>query len=395
MKRTRLTIGGIVLLIASGTTFSCGPKAKIDEAAAAPPQTSVVTTQDVNVIQVDRPERFTLVTAGQRQELQTLNVTGVVNPDITREIPVVSLASGRVVDIRARVGDVVKKGQLLLRILSDDISVAFQNYNHAKADEALARTQLERADLLYKHGAISLNDLQIAQNAEQKAKTDLDVAIQHIRTIGGNIDHEDPIISIYAPITGVIIDQQVTQSANVKTPDNQAAGLFTIADLSRVWIICDVFENDLSFVKVGLDATVRLNAYPDRVFHARVGNIGSILDPSIRTAKVRLEVANPGLMNIGLFATATFYGGRAHTFTTLPATAILHLHDRDWVYVPEQQSSSQASSQQSSSPEGTFRRINVTAGRIASDNSQDVTVGLAPGQKVVSNPLALSAENSQ
>jgi cobalt-zinc-cadmium efflux system membrane fusion protein len=109
---------------------------------------------------------------------------------------------------------------------------------------------------------------------------------------------------------------------------------FTISDLSYVWVVCDVYENDLPNVSVGETAEVRLTAYPDKVITGRISNIGAVLDPSIRTAKVRIEVPNPGMIRLGMFATATFHRQKKETYTVVPASAILHIHDRDWVYVP-------------------------------------------------------------
>ena len=380
MSRSRVFF---CLLFLSATAFftGCGAKPKVDEAAAAPPDTKVVTVADVNDVQVSHPEQFPLATAGSKEQLPEINVTGTVNPDISQEIPVVSLASGRVVEIRARLGDSVAKGQLLLRVLSQDISQAFADYNKAKADEELARKQMERLKLLYDHGAVAFSEYEISQETEQKAKVDLDNTAQHIRTIGADVSHQEAVVNIYAPVSGTIVDQQVTRDANVKTPDNQATGLFTIADLSHVWIVCDVFENDLPIVRVGDTADVRLNAYPDRTFHGRISNIGQILDPAIRTAKVRIQLANPGIMRVGMFANATFYGQHGQTYATVPPSSILHLHDRDWVYLPAGGSK--------------FRRTNVTSGKLIDPHSQMVVAGLAPGQQVVSNALALSSESEQ
>jgi membrane fusion protein, heavy metal efflux system len=257
--------------------------------AAVPPPTKVEEQPDVNIIQIDRPERFTLVRASQREELPQLNATGVVNPDVEKSIPVISLASGRVVAIYAKLGDDVKKGQLLLKVRSNDIAAAFQTYNQAKADEALAQKQLERGKLLYEHGAISLNDYQVTENTEEKARVTLETAAQQLRTLGADVGHEDPVVNIYAPSDGTIVEQNVVISASVHTPDNQPS-LFTISNLSLVWVICDVYENDLRLVNLGDTADVSLNAYPDRTFHGRITNIARVLDPNIRTAKVRIEL---------------------------------------------------------------------------------------------------------
>jgi cobalt-zinc-cadmium efflux system membrane fusion protein len=301
-------------------------------------------------------------------------VNGVVAPDVLRTVPVISIATGRVVDIKARLGDTVKKGQLLLRVQSADIASAFSDYQKAVADEKLANTQLERAKILYDKGAISQNDLQTAENAENKAKVDVETSREHLHLLGAGIEHPSGIVDVYAPISGVITDQQVTASSGIQ---GLAANVnpFTISDLSSVWILCDVYENDLASVHLGETADIKLNAYPDRVFTGKISNIGAVLDPNLRTAKVRIEVKNPGLMKVAMFVTATFHGQKQETHAVVPASAILHLHDRDWVYVV--------------AGDKKFKRVEVTAGVNLPDNMQEILSGVQPGQLVVSNALVL------
>jgi cobalt-zinc-cadmium efflux system membrane fusion protein len=178
----------------------------------------------------------------------------------------------------------------------------------------------------------------------------------------------------------VITDQQVTAAAGVKTLDN-SPNLFTISDLSRVWIICDVYENDMSFVHVGEYADIHLNAYPNVVLKARIANIAPTLDPNIRTAKVRLEVDNPGILRFGMFVTATFQGMQREMHATVPATAVLHMHDRDWVYSP--------------AGKNQFRRIEVMGGNMLPGGLQEIASGIKPGQQVISNALVLQATVEQ
>jgi len=355
------------------TQTSC-KDAQGDQAAEAPPAAQVVVSADPGLFTVDHPEQFPTAAATARQAASELVVTGVVNPDIARNVPVVSLASGRVVGIYARLGDTVQKGQLLLRVRSDDVTGGFSDYHHAVADEALARAQLERIQDLYEHGAESKADLEVAQDAEAKAKVDLETTAEHLRLLGNDPNHYNTIVDIKAPVSGVITDQEVTNAAGV-----QALGTspFTISDLSTVWIICDVYENDLAMVRLGDSADIHLNAYPDRTFRGTVSNLGAILDPSIRTAKVRIEVPNPGLMRIGMFVTATFRGQTVEMHTIVPASAILHMHDRDFVYTP--------------GAGGRFRRVEIVSGALMPDNLklQEVKSGLQPGQPVVTNALVL------
>lgn len=358
----------------------CGEKGDASPAAEAPPPAKVVEQQDANLLQVDNPERFSLATATEFHETPALDVNGSIAADVSRTVPVVSLVSGRVIELHAHLGDQVHKGQLLLRIQSNDVASAFNDYQNAVADEQLARAQLDRSKTLYDRGAIARKDLEVAEDAETKAKVALTTAAEHIRTIGASLDHPTPIVNIYAPTSGVIIEQNITDASGVKTLDN-SPNLFTIADLSHVWVLCDVYENDLSAVRLGDVADIRLNAYPDKVFHARVSNIGQVLDPNTRTAKVRLDLANPGIMKAGMFVTATFHGRRGEAVALIPATAILHLHDRDWVYLPDQG--------------GRFHRTPVVSGNAQPGGMQIVNSGLNPGQQVVRDALQLTTEAQQ
>jgi cobalt-zinc-cadmium efflux system membrane fusion protein len=281
-----------------------------------------------------------------------------------------------VIEIHARLGDTVTKGQLLLKVQSADISAAYSDYQQAVADEALARKQLERSKRLYERGVIALKDLEVAEAAATKAAVTIKTTLENLRVLGVDPEHPSPIVEIRAPVSGVITDQQVTNAAGVQALGSQNP--FTISDLSHVWIVCDVFENDLSTVRLGETVDIRLNAYPNQLFKGTISNIGPILDPNIRTAKVRIEVENPGLMRTGMFVSATFHGREKQSRAAVPATAILHLHDRDWVYVPLQGNQ--------------FRRVEVVGGDMLPDGMQEIVSGISPGQAIVAN--ALEFQNS-
>jgi cobalt-zinc-cadmium efflux system membrane fusion protein len=371
MKRTEFRAIAVSMALCLGSTACNGGKS--NPAAEAPPPLKVEKVEDRNLFQVDRPEKYQLTQAVEHLAAPELKVTGTVKPDISRAVPVISLATGRVVEIDARLGDTVKKGQVLLKVQSADISGAFSDYQKAKADEQLVSTQLERAKILYDRGAISQNDLQVAEDTEAKARVDVQTSAERLRVLGNaNLDHPSGIVEIRAPSAGIITDQQVTNAAGV--PGLGSPNPFTISDLSTVWILCDVYENDLANVRLGDKADIRLNAYPNQVFTGTISNIGPILDPNIRAAKVRVEMANPGLMRPGMFVSATFHGREKQKRAAVPATAILHLHDSDWVYVPLQN--------------GQFRRTVVVGGDMLPDGMQEVVSGIAPGQQVVANALA-------
>ena len=375
MMKSKLLVISVLLTSVSSllTIGGCSRHGNV-EAAEAPPPANVVTVAEADLFTVDHPEQFPLATAVERPATSELVVTGTVTPDIARNVPVISLATGKVVAIHARLGDIVKKGQLLLTVRSDDVAGGFSDYRKAVSAEALTRVQLDRVQDLYNHGANSLNDLQVAEDAERRAKIDVETTEEHLRLQGSDPDHPKMMVDLYAPVAGVITDQQVTNAAGV-----QALGTnpFTISDLSTVWVVCDVYENDLPNVRLGDTAEISLNAYPDRTFKGKVSNIGAILDPNIRTAKVRIEVQNPGLMRVGMFVKATFRGQTTEMHTIVPASAVMHMHDRDFVFVP--------------APDKKFRRLEVVSGELLATNTnlQEVKSGLKPGQQVVTNALVL------
>jgi cobalt-zinc-cadmium efflux system membrane fusion protein len=370
----------LVAAAASLVLAGCGDKVEANPKEGAPPAADIIHESDGSLFRVDHPEQFPIATAGEHDAAPELRTTGTVSADVSRNIPVISLASGRIVEIDARLGDTVTKGQLLLKVQSQDIAQAFSDYRQAVADETLAKAQLDRAKILLEKGAIAQKDEEVAEDAYVKAKVTTETAMEHIKVLGADLDHPTSIVEIHAPVSGVITDQQVTASAGVKTLDN-SPNLFTISDLSKVWIICDVYENDMSFVHVGEFADIHLAAYPKVVLRARIANISPTLDPNIRTEKVRLEVDNSGLLRFGMFVTATFHGSQKQLHATVPATAILHLHDRDWVYAPAENNQ--------------FRRIEVVGGNMLPGNLQEIISGIQPGQQVVSNALVLQATVEQ
>jgi cobalt-zinc-cadmium efflux system membrane fusion protein len=369
-----LTICFLLVLTSSLLLLDACGNAQADPAAGAPPPAKIVPFFDVSLFQVQHPEQFPLVTAGEYTAAPELSVTGAVNPDVSLQVPVPSLATGRIVEIDARLGDVVKKGKLLFKVRSADIAGAFSSYLQAVKNEELTKIQLDRANDLFQNGAIPKASQEIAQNAEDDNVLVLNQAKEQLGLLGSDPDHPTGIVSVYAPVSGTITDQEITNQSAVQSYSSPTP--FTISDMSKVWIVCDVYENDMASVKVGDQASVVLNAFPDKVLHGTVNNIGVVLDPNLRTAKVRIEVANPGdMMRLGMFATATFRGRKTETYTEVPASAVLHLHDRDWVYVP--------------APDRKFRRVEVVDGDPLPDNMQAIKSGLAPGQQVVANAVVM------
>jgi membrane fusion protein, heavy metal efflux system len=377
-----LTVKYVLCLFACSLLAGC--QKKFDPESGEASQAQAIQTSNTGIINVDDTRQYPLVAAERIEQADKLRVTGSVFPDVSREIPVISLANGRVVDIKTRLDDNVKKGQLLFSVQSPDISAAFDTYLKAVNDEQLANKAWLRAEDLYKHGAISQEMLEQTDDAEKDAQTDLAAASQQLKIYGVDKDHPSPIVDVYAPVSGVIIGQNVTNAAAAGVTLSGTATAFTIADLSSVWILCDVYENDLPKVHLGQEAEITVEAYPNRPLTGRISDIGPVLDPSLRTAKVRIEVSNPGILRLGMFVTATFLSQSKVERAAVPSSAILHLHDRDWIFVPSGQNQ--------------FKRVEVTGGGALSGGLEIIlpsaTPGMPtvePGQQVVKDVLALEA----
>ncbi len=362
-----------LLTICVGLALATACSREIPAAASKPP-----VTLDPDLFQADRPELFKTAKAETRALPTLLHANGVVTPDVNRTIHVTSLGSGRVVDLKAKLGDNVQKGQTLLVISSPDLASSFADYEKSKADEVLSRKALERAQMLYQRGAIAAKDVETAQDAEDKAKIDVETAEHRVRLLGSDPAHPSPLIELKAPVSGTIVEQNVAGSEGIKSLDN-TPNLFTIANLSQVWVVCDVFENDLGEVHLGDAAEIRLNAFPNHVYKGRVTDISRVLDPNTRSAKVRIVLPNPdGTLRSGMFAVATFRSRQLTDRVVVPSTAIMRLHDKDWVFRKE--------------GDKQFRKIAVQADGLAPDGMQEIRQGVKAGDEVVTNALEFSTD---
>jgi cobalt-zinc-cadmium efflux system membrane fusion protein len=373
--------GYLAGFIVTWTAFLMNTGCSSERVSAAPnvaPATTVESVPDRNLVTVANPERFLIARVEARRVSDQIQANGVIAADVGRTYPVTALSSGRVVEIRARLGDDVQKGQLLLTIVSPDMAQAISDLQKFRANEALTKTQLDRARLLNSHGVMAQKDLEVAEDTYNKATIDRQAAEEHIRILGGDPERLSSMIEIHAPVTGTIVEQNVSSAAGVKSLDN-SPNLFTIADLSHVWVLCDVYENDLPRVRLGDRAEIELNAYPGRRLAGRVANISKLLDPNTRAAKVRVELANEsGILRPNMFATVHFVSQGSETRMVVPAAALLRLQDRDWVYVKL--------------GDRQFRKTEVQAGPVNADKTQNVLRGLHPGEVVIADALTFDRE---
>jgi membrane fusion protein, heavy metal efflux system len=345
-----------------------------DGSKAAPTKKEV--TRDPGIYEVEHPEVFPLAVVTTRDLPTVLTATGSVNPDVNSTIHVTSQGTGRVVDLRVRLGEYVQKGKILLSIYSAELAGAFSDYQKAVADERLANRALERAKLLYSHGALAQKDLEQSEDAAEKAKADVQNTEQHVRILGGDLAHPSTLIQLRSPVSGTIVEQNISGFEGIKSLDN-SPNLFTIADLSRVWVLCDVYENDLGEVHLGDPAEIRLNAYPDKMYRGKIADISQVLDPNLRSAKVRIVLANPsGTLRPGMYASATFHSRTVEPRLVVPSTAIMRLQDKDWLFRKDGQHR--------------FRQIEVHALGTTPDGFQQVQGEVKAGDNVAINALDFS-----
>jgi len=365
--RATLAPAVAVLLVLTGC------RSRLSDQPAKPSKSVIEQPAAGDAFRVQRPQLFPLAVVQMRPLPTVLTCPGIVVPDVNRTVHVYSLAAGRVMEVKTELGRYVEKGQPLLLIHSPDLSADINAYLKAEADEEFSHEALLRAQELYSHGAISLKDLQQAEDAERKSRADLTTATQQLRILGADLHHLSPLIEVKAPISGTIVEQNISPGEAVKSVDSSSA-LFTIADLSRVWILSNVYENDLGKVHQGDLAEVRFNAYPDRVFRGQVDNISRVLDPSTRTAAVRIVLDNPhGMLRPQMFATVRIVSRKLLSRMVIPSSALFQLHDQYWVFVP--------------TGPGLFKRRPVQAGMVVPGGYQEVLSGLEPGEKVVANSL--------
>ena len=243
-----------------------------------------------------------------------------------------SQGSGRVVELKVRLGDYVNKGELLLTVRSTDLASAFSDYQKAVADERLAQKALDRAQMLYSHGALAEKDLQLAEDTTEKAKVDTRTADQHVRILGGDPAHPGSLIELRAPVAGTIVEQNVSGFEGIKSLDN-TPNLFTIADLSQVWVLCDVYENDLGDVHVGDTAEIRFNTYPTKVYRGTISRHFARPRPQHALGQSAHRDAESGrIIRPGMFAAATFRSRKSQSRIVIPSTAVMRLQDKDWVF---------------------------------------------------------------
>jgi cobalt-zinc-cadmium efflux system membrane fusion protein len=265
-------------------------------------------------------------TVQEASALSELTLTGSVAPDENKLVKVYPMVSGIVQDVHVQLGDVVQKGQTLGVLRSAEMAGFTKDYVSSEADLRSARRALESTKDMYKGGLASQKDLEDAQADYDKAAAENKRAglVTQINTSNG----EGYVIK--APISGFVVDKNITDNTEVRADNGQ--DLFTIADLSDVYVLINVYESDISNVKVGDPVKITTLSYPDKVFSGKIDKIDDILDPDSKVIHARVEIPNPGyLLKPDMFADVKIKATSGADLPFIDANALIF--DNDMYYV--------------------------------------------------------------
>jgi membrane fusion protein, heavy metal efflux system len=315
---------------------------------------------------------------------RSLRLTGAVAYNNFRTTPVITQVSGPVSRIVVVPGEKVHKGQPMLYVASPDYSQLRTNYLKAKNAYSLAQKTNARAQDLYQHHAIAVKDVEQAESAEVQAGGDLAAVEAALKVMG--ISDPDALmkappsfeVPVLAPIGGEVVEQLVSVGQLLQPGTTQC---FTISDISTVWVLVNVYQKDLPYVRIGDPVAIQTDTYPD-VFHGRISYVAASLDPSTRTLQARIETANPGeKLKKDIYVTATVQAGKIENAIAVPDSAVLRdSENQPFVYT-------EVSPNQ-------FGRRPVTLGESLQGQTQ-ITAGLQPGDRLIGDgSLFLQFANS-
>ncbi|HYL22361.1 MAG TPA: efflux RND transporter periplasmic adaptor subunit [Gemmatimonadales bacterium] len=355
-----------VALAATGCSRGRAARPPVANAAVLAPDTATSSSTDFLVREDARGITTAAVTAEPMPDY--LEVAGRIQADPTRVVRVYPPVSGRLVSVDVRPADYVEQGQVLAVLASSDVAVARAAYRQAQADAHVKRQALERARLLYDNHVIALRDYQQAQADAVSAEAMLESAVERLELLNVDTAVSSDQLPVRAPRAGVVTDLQAAPGEYSKSLDNSNP-LCTIADLSTVWAVGDVYEKDVASVKVGDSARVITSAYPTESRRGRVTAISSTVDTTTRALKVRVVLANPGgRLKPDMFATIRVVRA-VRTAVLVPQSALVREGASAYLFVQ--------------TAPGRYQRRAVTVGSDVAPNRVEVTSGLAPGDTVV------------
>jgi len=312
------------------------------------------------------------VTSGSGTAL--LRLPGVVEPNAYKQVIVTPIVGGRVTRVLVELGQSVRRGQPMAEIFSPDLAEAETRFVSARAELEAHERELQRTQKLAEIGAASRQELEMLHAAHTAKLTALDSARARLELLGlsaPSINSLGPgkdlsaITTVPAPIAGIVTERAANAGLNVDT----AAKLFTVVDLSTVWVVADVYETDLSRVRVGTPATVTTKAFPDVALSGRVSYIDPQVHPETRTVKVRVEVPNARQeLRLGMFADVSIETAGDASTTRIPRAAVQHVGDRTVVYVADPQQPGRFIQREVRTREGTGNDVTIVSGLQAGDS---------------------------
>lgn len=328
-------IAGVAVMAAVALAACGGRQASTNAEPADPPSTPGPAAPASLAVDQDMLASIRVDTIRDREMPSTLVVGGKVQFDEDRLARVLAPLSGQIVDLRVKVGDVVRKGQTLCRVSSRDVTAALGDHVDAHKDLDLAEKTDAMTRDLFDHEAASRIALQQAQNDLAKARARVARSEEALRVLGlrdeATLDTVNGRIALVSPLDGAIIERKVTEGQFVQT---DGTPLITVADLSHVWVLGDIFERDLHLVSRRQAAIVTASAYPGQAFEGRVDYVSDVIDPATRAAKVRVSVPNPGgRLKPEMFASISLGVGAPQHVLTIPSRAAFTEGGRTWVYV--------------------------------------------------------------
>jgi cobalt-zinc-cadmium efflux system membrane fusion protein len=361
---------------------------------ASDPQTSKLTSYSTTAAAADKAELFTLppdqmshiqvVTVAQQSVQRTLRLTGAIAYNNFQTTPVISQIGGPVSRIVVTPGQRVKAGDPMLYVTSPDYSQLRSGYIKARDSFQLADRAFKRAQDLYDHKAISQADLENAESGRVQAQADMESNEQAIRILGISdpekmvTDPPSPELPVRAPLAGEVVERLCSPGQLLQAGGTQC---FTLSDMSSVWVMVNVYQNDLPYIHVGDEITIESDAIGVPM-GGKISYLSSALDPTTRTLQARIETANPGeRLKRDMYVTADVRAGMIPNALLVPDASVLR-DDQNMPYVYIQTGNNQ------------FARKDVTLGESKEGKTQVVT-GLRAGDKIVGDgSLFLQFQNS-
>lgn len=354
------------------TSYSAG------EHAADTAELFTVPQEQMSHVQIATVEKSSLP--------RVLRLTGAVAYNGFKTTQVFTAVGGPVQEILVAPGEMVRAGQSLLVVSSPDFSVARSAYIKAHSTFQLADKNYQRSRDLFEHHAIAERDLQQAESDRAAAQADLQSSEDAMRVLGmkdpeGSVKNQTKLTSraaVIAPVSGEITERLVGPGQLLQANTTQC---FTISDMSTVWILVNVYQNDLQYVHMGDDVAITTDAYPD-TFHGKISFLSPALDPNTRTLQARIVTPNVGLkLKKDMYVNATVQAGKINDALTVPDAAVLRdTENQPFVYAL--------------TGANQFSRQSVTVGDSHNGRTQ-ITSGLKQGQRIAGDgSLFLQFKNS-